>query len=112
MLVQIAYKRKLIPSQLKGWSQNLGHESLLTNLSSYGDMPIEIRRGSALPSGRASIIFQGHTELTVEEPLTKSRVKGYNTSANLCRKMACITLSMIDFGLCYYVNPCEGDGRI
>lgn len=41
MLVRIAYQRKLTPAQLKAWSQNLGHESLLTSLTSYGTIPLE-----------------------------------------------------------------------
>ena len=41
MLVQVAYQRKLSHAQLKAWSQNLGHESLLTTLSSYGKIPLE-----------------------------------------------------------------------
>jgi integrase/recombinase XerD len=43
MLVQIAYQRKLPPPQLKAWSMNLGHESLLTTLTSYGNMPLEMQ---------------------------------------------------------------------
>lgn len=43
MLVQIAYQRKLTPAQLKAWSLNLGHESLLTTLTSYGNMPLEMQ---------------------------------------------------------------------
>ena len=41
MLMQIAYQRKLTPAQLKAWSQNLGHESLLTSLTSYETIPLE-----------------------------------------------------------------------
>ena len=44
MLVQLAYQRKLTPAQLKAWSLNLGHESLLTTLTSYGNMPLEMQR--------------------------------------------------------------------
>ena len=43
MLMQIAYQRKLNPAQLKAWSQNLGHESLLTSLTSYGTLPLEMQ---------------------------------------------------------------------
>jgi integrase/recombinase XerD len=43
MLMQIAYQRKLTPAQLKAWSQNLGHESLLTSLTSYGNLPLEMQ---------------------------------------------------------------------
>jgi site-specific recombinase XerD len=40
-LVQIAYQRKLSHAEMKAWSQNLGHESILTTLSSYGKIPVE-----------------------------------------------------------------------
>lgn len=43
MLMQVAYQRKLTPAQLKAWSQNLGHESLLTSLTSYGNLPLEMQ---------------------------------------------------------------------
>jgi integrase len=43
MLVRIAYERKLPIDQLKAWSQNLGHEGLLTTLTSYGTIPLEIQ---------------------------------------------------------------------
>ena len=36
-------QRKLTPAQLKAWSQNLGHESVLTTLTSYGNMPLEMQ---------------------------------------------------------------------
>jgi integrase len=35
-LVQLAYERQLPPEEFKVWSQNLGHESILTTFSSYG----------------------------------------------------------------------------
>jgi integrase len=35
-LVQLAYQLRLPPEQFKVWSQNLGHESILTTFSSYG----------------------------------------------------------------------------
>jgi integrase len=41
MLVQVAYQRELTHAQLKAWSQNLGHEGLLTTLTSYGTLPKE-----------------------------------------------------------------------
>jgi len=39
----LAYQRQLTPAQLKAWSQNLGHESLLTSLTSYGNVPLEMQ---------------------------------------------------------------------
>ena len=35
-LVQVAYQLQLPPEEFKVWSQNLGHESILTTFSSYG----------------------------------------------------------------------------
>ena len=35
-LVQVAYQLQLPPEQFKVWSQNMGHESILTTFSSYG----------------------------------------------------------------------------
>lgn len=35
-LTSLAYELKLGPRELKAWSQNLGHESVLTTLGSYG----------------------------------------------------------------------------
>jgi integrase len=35
-LVQFAYDLKLYPKAFKAWSQNLGHESVVTTFSSYG----------------------------------------------------------------------------
>ncbi len=54
-LTQLAYRRQLTPEQLKAWSQNLGHESVLTTLGSYGrvsserhgEMMAELRHTSA-----------------------------------------------------------------
>src|ERR1700730_4537826 len=34
--VQVAYQLQLAPEEFKVWSQNLGHESILTTFSSYG----------------------------------------------------------------------------
>jgi hypothetical protein len=37
-LMQLAYDLNLTPRELKAWSQNLGHESVLTSLGSYGTL--------------------------------------------------------------------------
>jgi integrase len=37
-LVQLAYQLRLGPEEFKVWSQNLGHESILTSFSSYGEI--------------------------------------------------------------------------
>ena len=58
-LVQLAYDLKLDPEALKAWSQNLGHESMLTTFCSYGEIPPsrqgEIIRGLARRNSGASI---------------------------------------------------------
>jgi integrase len=38
-LVHLAYELKLNAEQIKAWSQNLGHEHILTTLVSYGELP-------------------------------------------------------------------------
>ncbi len=41
MIVSEAYRRNLPPRELIAWSQNLGHESLLTTITSYGKLSLE-----------------------------------------------------------------------
>jgi hypothetical protein len=48
-LTQHAYTLKLSPEQLKAWSQNMGHDSVLTTIASYG--PISVERQQELISG-------------------------------------------------------------
>ena len=52
-LTQLAYQRQLTPEQLKVWSQNLGHESVLTTLGSYGRVSSE-RQGEVIAALRDS----------------------------------------------------------
>lgn len=40
-LTQLAYQLKLDGEQIKAWSQNMGHDSLVTTLNSYGHVTIE-----------------------------------------------------------------------
>ena len=37
-LAQLAYELRLGPEEFKVWSQNLGHDSILTTFSSYGEV--------------------------------------------------------------------------
>lgn len=37
-LMQLAHRRRLTVEELKAWSQNLGHEQVLTSLTSYGQV--------------------------------------------------------------------------
>jgi hypothetical protein len=48
-LVQLAYEWKLDPEAFKAWSQNLGHESILTTFCSYGQIPLA-RQGEIMRS--------------------------------------------------------------
>ena len=50
-LTQLAYQRQLTPEQLKAWSQNLGHENVLTTLGSYGRVSSE-RQGEVIAALR------------------------------------------------------------
>ncbi len=43
MIVSEAYRRKLSIDELKAWSQNLGHNAMLTTLTSYGKIPTEVQ---------------------------------------------------------------------
>ncbi|MFZ4125034.1 MAG: tyrosine-type recombinase/integrase [Rickettsiales bacterium] len=40
-LTQLAYKLQLTGEELKAWSQNMGHDSLLTTMNSYGHISSE-----------------------------------------------------------------------
>jgi integrase len=40
-IMQLAYKLKLDTERLKAWSQNMGHENVLTTLGSYGSISLE-----------------------------------------------------------------------
>ncbi len=46
-LTQLAYTLRLTPEQLKAWSQNMGHDSVLTTLGSYGHVSVE-RQGEII----------------------------------------------------------------
>lgn len=56
-LVRLGYDLKLGPREAKAWSQNLGHESVLTTFGSYGTLnpheQAEVMRGLALGGGAA-----------------------------------------------------------
>ncbi len=56
MLVRYAMSLNVTPEQMKAWSQNLGHEQVLTTLTNYGSIPVhrqgEIIRGLNLKEAR------------------------------------------------------------
>ena len=65
MIVSEAYRRKLPANELKAWSQNLGHEEMLTTLTSYGKIPLQeqeilIRNAR---NGNAGSEFVTHREM-------------------------------------------------
>jgi integrase/recombinase XerD len=43
-LAQLGEKLCRTPEQFKAWSQNLGHEKVLTTFSSYGEVAVERQR--------------------------------------------------------------------
>lgn len=47
MLVHHAMRLELSPAQMKAWSQNLGHEAVLTTFTSYGKVPVH-RQGELI----------------------------------------------------------------
>jgi len=53
MLVHYAMSLDLSPEQMKAWSQNLGHNDVLTTFTSYGNVPVQ-RQGELIraPHGR------------------------------------------------------------
>lgn len=54
MLVRHAMSLDLTPEQLKAWSQNLGHEAVLTTLTSYGKVPVH-RQGELIRAAAADV---------------------------------------------------------
>jgi integrase len=65
MLVQQAYKQCKTPELLKVWSQNLGHEGVLTTLTSYGKIDLH-RQGELLVGG---------AQLDQEAPITRRELE-------------------------------------
>lgn len=59
MLARIGEKRSLTAEQMKAWSQNLGHEKMMTTFTSYGTIPdyrqreivLSMRSEPAIPTG-------------------------------------------------------------
>jgi integrase len=51
-LMRVAYDMKLHPVQLKAWSQNLGHDSVLMSLGSYGNLSLHEQRDVMESLGR------------------------------------------------------------
>ncbi len=46
-LVQVGEKRCRTPEEFKAWSQNIGHESVMTTFRSYGNVSVE-RQGELI----------------------------------------------------------------
>jgi len=64
-LTQLAYKLQLGPEELKAWSQNLGHGSVLTTLHGYGQVPVE-RQGEILAGLPGFGKTRGATDMAAE----------------------------------------------
>jgi integrase/recombinase XerD len=54
-LTQLAYKLELGPEQLKAWSQNMGHDSVLTTIGSYGYVSVERQQELLNALGKPSL---------------------------------------------------------
>lgn len=52
MLVHHAMALDLSPAQMKAWSQNLGHDKVLTTFTSYGQLPVH-RQGELISQSRS-----------------------------------------------------------
>ena len=52
MLVRFAMQLDLRPAEMKAWSQNLGHEDVLTTLTSYGRVPVH-QQGELIRAARS-----------------------------------------------------------
>ena len=59
MLVRHAMTLELTPEEMKAWSQNLGHNDVLTTFTSYGTVPVR-RQGELI---RAAGARQGQTDM-------------------------------------------------
>ena len=74
-LVQLAYQRKLTPGELKAWSQNLGHESMLTTLTSYGHIDVH-QQGE---------LVRNATGFEADSPLTRRELEDVLSQKGLLR---------------------------
>jgi len=63
MLTQQAYKHCKTPQQIKAWSQNFGHENVLTTMATYGKLD--------LYQQREILSSIGDVDCDADQPLTK-----------------------------------------
>ena len=67
--MKLAYRRKLTGDELKAWSQNLGHERMLTTFLNYGEVPsdrqAEIFRSLSEPNEPASEVDEIAREFAI-----------------------------------------------
>lgn len=81
-LVQLAYDLGLDAEKFKAWSQNLGHESILTTFSSYGQIPshrqAQIIRGlgSDAPTASAGLTPDIVRQIIAEEMERDRKTRG------------------------------------
>lgn len=80
-LVRLGQERCGTPEQFKAWSQNLGHENVMTTLTSYGEVACqrqgEIIRGLATPQ---QAVQPGADEIA-EAVFNKLRASGVDMQA-------------------------------
>ena len=67
----------LTPEGMKAWSQNLGHDDVLTTLTSYGNVPVH-RQGELIRAAQSTVADQSRrTQIeTLEAILAKLRTNG------------------------------------
>jgi integrase len=65
MLVQQAYLHCQTPEQFKAWSQNFGHEEVLTTLRSYGKIDLQRQREILQTIGHDS--FDENRPVTIKD---------------------------------------------
>lgn len=69
-LVQIGERRCRSPEEFKAWSQNLGHEKVLTTFNSYGEVPT-MRQGDLMRAFDEETVGEGLDDKEVWKKLKK-----------------------------------------
>ena len=78
-LTQFSYTLNLSPEQLKAWSQNMGHDHVLTTLTCYGQVPLD-RQAKIMHDGGCGACWRGHqggTLRAIEKQLEPCLGKGW-----------------------------------
>ena len=76
-LVQVGEQRCRTPEEFKAWSQNIGHESVMTTFRSYGNVSVE-RQGELIKGlDGKSVAITPQTIRDVIKLLGIDKIKGY-----------------------------------